>query len=141
MKKIRNNIFETNSSSTNCLVFGENRDEYYIPEKISIIPLYGGRDFCYSDIDSKFTILASCCLEISEFLYLCYKMYEFGVKEIILPKPETFTAYNDRIDIGNWEISVENRNEIANVLKDDILLKNWLFNPESEISGEDDNYL
>ena len=142
MKKVRYKIYETNSSSSNCLILGDKLDEYKIPDKLQIVDFWGGRDFEYSSPDERFTVLASMC-EMSEFLALCYKLYKFGVKEIIMPR-DNFTLYGDNdtyIYIGNAEINESEREEIYSYLKDDELLKRWLFNNESEISGEDDNYM
>lgn len=140
MKLTRYNIFETNSSSTNCLTIGDKLESYYIPETVTLLDLYGGRDFEYSDVDSRFTILASMC-ELDEFLFLCYKLYEFGVKNIILPKPKEFSEpWGRSISIGNWEVNESERKDIKDTLENDEDLKAWLFNPESEITGEDNNF-
>lgn len=138
MKKQRLNVFETNSSSTNCLILGSLEHNYIIPEIIYLIDLNDGRDFVYNDVHSKFSVLASVCDRTAEFLYLCYKVQSFGVKEISFIRLEA--PYGPEINIGNWEIDYEERQEIRSYLDDDELLKAWLFHPESEISGEDDNY-
>lgn len=139
MKKQRLNIFETNSSSTNCLILGDVQDNYNIPETLSLYDLCDGRDFEYRDPDSRFSVLASLCDRTPDFLYLCYKVQEFGVKNIMF---NNIRPYSDctEINICNWEIDYEECQEILSYLNDDNLLKAWLFSPESEISGEDDNY-
>lgn len=139
MRLIRSKIFETNSSSTNCLVLGDIQDTYNIPETLHIYDLCDGRDFEYRDPDSRFSVLASLCDRTSNFLYLCYKVQEFGVKNIVFNSVTPYSGSTE-MNIGNWEIDYEERQEILSYLQDDELLKAWLFSPDSEISGEDDNY-
>lgn len=139
MRLIRPKIFETNSSSTNYLVLGDIQDNYSIPETLHIYDLCDGRDFEYRDPDSRFSVLASLCDRTSNFLYLCYKVQEFGVKNIVFNSVTPYSGSTE-MNIGNWEIDYEERQEILSYLQDDELLKAWLFSPDSEISGEDDNY-
>lgn len=140
MRIIRNKTFETNSSSSHSLTLGSPLSEYQIPKKMMICDLEGGRTFEYSTVDERFSILAS-RLEIDEFFYLCHKLYQFGVEEIVLPNKKTFPYADDFYDfsISNWDIDPEWYDEMHSYLKNDDLLKRWLFSPDSEISGEDNN--
>ena len=142
MRKIRNNIFETNSSSTNSLNLAPpSSQSYYIPEKLEILDLYGGRDFELSTPNEKFSCLAYVCDDISDFYGLCYRLYEMGVKEIVLPHPNNFKYPWNRSRIvprvGEIDDSYE---EIKDILTDDDKIKRWIFDGRSYVEGHDDNY-
>lgn len=140
MKLIREQIFETNSSSTNSFCLAEAKDNYIIPEKLTILDLYGGRDFKLSTVDQKFTCLAYIC-DIEEFFGLCYRLYEMGVKEIVLPHPDHFKYLRDKelifINVGEIDDSYE---DVCEILKDDEKIKRWLFDNNSYLSGHDNDF-
>lgn len=143
VKKIRVNVFETNSSSTNSLVI-EDTSELSIPYKLCILDLgYDGRYFDYRTADEKFTVMAYLCDSASEFFGLCYKMYDAGVQEIVLPNPDSFKYLRDTkdISISCGEID-DSMCELQSLLDDENVeeLKHFIFDNDSYISGEDDNY-
>lgn len=141
-KKIRDGVFETNSSSSNSLSIEPWRDGLVVPERLSYVELEMGRTFEHKGYNERFTVLLSLCGSADDVFKLCYKCYQFGVKEIVLPNPDNYTCYgnSDYIHVSAGEID-DSEYELRECLKDDELLKGWLFNPDSEVSGQDDNYL
>lgn len=141
MKKVRKNIFETNSSSTNTLFIEPWNDDLIIPEKLSYVELETGRYFEHKGCDARFTVLLSLCNSADDVFKLCYKCYKFGVKEIVLPNPSNYICWGNEnnIYVSAGEID-DSESELRECFEDDELLKGWLFNPNSEVSGEDDNY-
>lgn len=140
MLKIRNDVFETNSSSTNSLCISSTNIK--IPKKITVIDnSWGGRNFEIESVDEKFTLMVSLCQTADELLALCYKMYKFGVEVIELPNPKEF--YLDEKDDYLFVSSggeIEDPEELRELLKDEENLKAFIFGEYSYISGEDDNY-
>ena len=139
MKLIRNNIFETNSSSTNSLTLDMDAS-LIIPDTIKMVEVGGSRDFDFNDTDSKFSILAYYCNSLEEFLYLCYKVYSFGVKNIELFKPETHSEISPDYKDWFWCDMGDSEDELVSFINDEESLKHWLFSPDSSISGSDDEY-
>lgn len=143
MKLIRYNIFETNSSSTNSLWIG-NSNNIHIPEKLTLIDLdWVGRDFCYTTVEERFAVLASLCYETRKFLSLCYKIYEMGVKEIILPNPENFPylGENKEPELGRGETD-DCQEELEELFEPghEEDLKHFIFDNDTILEGRDDNY-
>lgn len=140
MELTRLHIFETNSSSTNSFCLANLKDNYIIPEKLTILDLYGGRDFSLHTPDEKFSCLAYIC-EKESFFGLCYRLYEMGVKEIVLPHPNHFKSPWDRKyispNVGEIDDSYEDLKEI---LEDDEKIKRWLFDNSSYVEGHDNNF-
>lgn len=143
MKLIRAGVFETNSSSTNSLWIGDG-SKLNVPDKLYIVDfVWCGRDFDYKTADERFTALVTVCSSIDEFLALCYKVYSFGVKEIVLPNKDTFGNISN---FSNFYLSCgeidDSREELQCLLLDENTndLMNYLFDEESELSGEDDNF-
>lgn len=141
MKKVRKNVFETNSSSTNSLCISLTNIK--IPKKITVIDNSwgGGRNFEIESVDEKFTLMVSLCQTADELLALCYKMYKFGVEVIELPSPKEF--YLDEKDDYLFVSSggeIEDPEELRELLKDEENLKAFIFGEYSYISGEDNNY-
>lgn len=140
MKLVRNNIFETNSSSTNSLDI-DKKATLVVPESIRLVEIGGSRDFDFNDPDSKFSILTYFCEDVEEFLYLCYKVYSFGVKNIILFNPETHKNSIERnYTDWFWCDMYDSKEELRECFEDDDLLKHWLFSFDSYISGHDNEY-
>lgn len=140
MRLIRSSIFETNSSSTNSLDIDMDAT-LIIPESLKLVEIGGSRDFEFNDSDSKFSILAHFCRDLDEFLYLCYKVQSFGVKNIILFNSETLSNPSD-LNYGGWfwcDMS-DSEDELRLCFEDDDVLKHWLFSSDSYISGCDDEY-
>ena len=133
-------VFETNSSSTNTLVLGGKLEDYIIPEILEAVDCGAGRDFNHETVNEKFTCLLKACSTSEEVFGLCYKLYEIGVKEIILPRPNSYDPpYKDgTLYISTGEI-YDSCDELMEIARDKEKLKAWLFNPESEIYGLDDN--
>ena len=141
MERIRDRVFETNSSSTNVLNIASPKDNYCIPEKLTILDLYGGRDFKLSTPDEKFSCLAYVCNDMSEFYGLCYMLYKMGVKEIVLPHPDNFKCpWNETWISPNVGEIDDSYDEIRSILKDSEKIKSWLFNDLSYVEGHDSDY-
>lgn len=141
MKLVRNNIFETNSSSTNSLDIDMDA-ALIIPETIHMVAIGGSRDFEFNDVDSKFSILVYFCRDLSEFFNLCYKIQSFGVKNIVLFNPKTLPNASD-LNYGGWfwcDMS-DSEDELRLCFEDNNMLKHWLFSPDSYISGRDNEYI
>lgn len=138
MIKIRHNIFETNSSSTNSLVLGTEQLYYNKPEKLRVLNLnWDSRDFDYTQPDEKFTVLVSLCDNLSELYRLCYKIYQLGIKEIVLPHPSTFKDDPSYVTVGEID---ESKEELRDIMNDTNKLELFLFG-NSYIHGEDNNYM
>lgn len=141
MKKIRDSVFETNSSSTNSLFIEPWDDSLQIPEKLSYVELEMGRNFEHKGFDERFTVLLSLCNSADDVFKLCYKCYKFGVKEIVLPNPNNYYDWGGRENIYVSAGEIDDSEEmLRECFEDEDLLKGWLFNPDSEVSGEDDNF-
>lgn len=130
MKKIREKVFETNSSSTNSFTLGKVSNDYIVPEELSTTSLEVGRNFCHDTIEARLTILMLLAMWHDRSWELFYRLQRIGVKVIHMD-------INDMENGGTGEIN--NVDEILNVLESDEALKGWLFSSESEISGSDDN--
>lgn len=143
MKIIRFNIFETNSSSTNTLCIGQSPN-VPIPYRLTLIDIgWEGRDFSYGTAEERFSVIASLCNDTRQFLGLCYKLYEMGVKEIVLPNPTTFKHINDKKepDLGRGEVD-ESEDELMSLIEpgNEEELKHFIFDDCTVLEGRDDNY-
>ena len=123
MKKIRNNVFETNSSSTHSITVGENKNGEY-----DILP-----------IEEKLAYMIRCLV--------CYDFNEKNLQDKIKPIQErlhnlgidfelpTYEEYrNGYVDHEDWY-----REEIEEIYKDDDTLLTFLLSDSSYIEGGNDN--
>lgn len=127
----RLNIFETNSSSTNSLCIGSGT--YTVPEKLTIVDLEASRNFYYSTIDERFSVMVYMCYSNPiRYSKLCNLMYKHGVKEID-------DSIGTLIDIGEIDDSMDELEELFDETNEEDLLQ-FIFNNNSILEGEDDNY-
>ena len=123
MKKIRNNAFETNSSSTHSIIVGENKNGEY-----DILP-----------IEEKLAYMIRCLV--------CYDFNEKNLQDKIKPIQErlhnlgidfelpTYKEYKSGfVDHEDWY-----QEEIEDIYKDDNNLLNFLLSDYSYIEGGNDN--
>ena len=143
MKKIRNNVFETNSSSTHSITVGENKNGEYDILPITVNPdWYGefGWEFATWDtIEEKLAYMIRCLV--------CYDYDENTLENRIKPIQErlhnlgidfelpTYEEYrNGYVDHEDWY-----QEEIEEIYKDDDTLLTFLLSDSSYIEGGNDN--
>lgn len=146
MKKIRNSVFETNSSSTHSIIIKNTQEDYEIPKRLEVTRLQQtGRNFLYEGIEERFTVLislADTCNRLDEVLKA---LFNIGIEEVILEKADNstslssfsmtygMTTYLEEIEKSDCEYYL---NEI---MESEQSLKQWIFDPGSYLYGEDDN--
>ena len=143
MKKIRNNVFETNSSSTHSITVGENKNWKYDILPITVNPdWYGEFGWQFETWDTTKEKLA--------YMIRCLVHYDFNednLQDKIKPIQErlhnlgidfelpTYKEYtNGYVDYKDWY-----RKEIENIYKDDDTLLTFLLSDSSYIVGGNDN--
>ena len=147
MKNIRNNVFETNSSSSHSITIadsGELLDTIY-PDENGIITLSGGEWGCevddYNDADTKANYCAVdalyhfteefCNHTLLTMLIDVIKEHT-GAKEVII---EASVDY----DNGNSNIDHQSVGTSLDAFADKETLKRFLFNPESYLYTDNDS--
>ena len=152
MKKIRNNVFETNSSSTHCLTTVK-RNDNYVPQSSKIVVEFISTDDYYSlsSLKEKVSYLVSYI--IREYQYdvrnyrelveeieeddnfkriVKYVMDRYG-KEVVLPEDyegdiEYITEINHQLICSDFnaflrDICDEDRNYLAEILEEDKIIE------------------
>lgn len=151
-QKIRNKIFETNSSSIHSIVIGNNGENVYsnLPEKVRFTGgAFGWEHEVYTDIEDKASYLFTSLLytdtpyeymeNIKRFLSKWGVEAEF---DEIIEKHwsdggvyyETKDGYNDYVDHG-----YENRDLVKQLCEDETFLMNYLFSDASYVETSNDN--
>lgn len=130
MKTIRKGVFETNSSSTNSFVFGKVSNDYVVPKELKTGYVSVGRYFSAESPEEKLTVLLRVADNNGDLNICLETLFKLGIENIILNS--NYTDYWAGSEINDPE-------ELLSIIQDPQEIKNWLFSPESEISGEDDN--
>ena len=146
MRKTRKGIFETNSSSTHSLTINPNKNvsKYPIPNKLEVCRLEDTvHYFCYDTTEEKFTILIILAEGLNRTDEVFKALFKIGIQQLILEKADWVSDNIDiRYGISKYipEIDTYKYEEIYNkIMESTETLMSWLFDPESEISGYDNN--
>lgn len=143
MKKIRNNVFETNSSSTHSITVGKNKNGEYNILPITVSPAWHGEfgwEFeTWDTIEEKLAYMIRCLV--------CYDYNKDNLQDKIRPIQEklhnlgidfelpTYEEYMDGyVDHEDWY-----QEEIEDIYKDDDTLLTFLLSDSSYIEGGNDN--
>lgn len=143
MRQVRNGVFETNSSSTHSITIikkSENQ-EYNIPEVLEVCDIEDGRDFEYSSVEEKFTILVVMADSVNRLEEVLKLLNKIGVKKLIL---STWKAgrYNEGVGIGFSSSYAMDCPDyyVSEIIKSEETLKDYLFNKFSNITGHNNEY-
>ena len=157
MRQIRENLFETNSSSTHVITIANNNDDDFknnLPEKVYMRLGEFGWDFeRYDDIDSKASYLFTAIVyndKVDDYLMKLIKTLEswkIEVEHTPIKKIESeytkgrFYWVNE--EKPNEYFYIDHSDELDDWLKelfaDETLLMNYLFSPESFVATGNDN--
>lgn len=144
MRIIRRSMFETNSSSIHSIVIGDSLPENtIIPDRLEVCELELGRDFAYDTVQKRYTIAIIMAYNAGRLDDLLSMLNKIGVREKILCKATGSSLWLSGAGIeaqSPAEIGTEDCKEyIEEILESEDSLKRWLFSPDSELSGQDDN--
>lgn len=114
-----------------------------IPKKMEVCVLDEGRDFCYDSIAERFTFIVVLAEDRGRLDDLLKMLDNIGVEEKILTKCNGSSLHWDGAGIGAatlCEIDPYDAESYVNeILETEDSLKKWLFSPDSDAFGEDDN--
>lgn len=149
MKKIREGIFETNSSSSHAIGIAKN-GLYSLESPLSLGKiefLYGLKFDCdtnyFTSVNEKFTYLLLLIQELKHddfqnvIKYLSKTLHEFGIKEIYYPENIIVKPSNRYGYIVEWKFDDK---DVSYVRGGDTLVF-ALYNPQFEIKDKDSNFL
>lgn len=143
MKTVRNNVFETNSSSTHSITVCEDNGKYKENLPIKVNPIWYGEfgwEFeVWGTIEEKLAYMIRCLV--------CYDYNKDNLQDKIRPIQErlhnlgidfelpTYEEYMDGyVDHADWY-----QDEIEDIYKDDNTLLTFLLSDNSYIEGGNDN--
>ena len=143
MKKIRNNVFETNSSSTHSITVGENKNRKYDILPITVNPDwnkgFGWQFEIWDTTKEKLAYMIRCLVHYDfnednlqdKIKPIQERLHNLGI-DFELPTYKEYT--NGYVDYKDWY-----RKEIENIYKDDDTLLTFLLSDSSYIVGGNDN--
>lgn len=150
-QKIRNKIFETNSSSIHSIVIGNNGEDVYsnLPEKVVFQGgQFGWEHEVYTDTESKASYLFTSLLytdtpyeymeNIKKFLSKWGIEAEFDEIVMVKYSDDSF-SYKTKEGYSYVDHGYENRDLVKQLCEDETFLMNYLFSDASYVETSNDN--
>ena len=143
---VRTGVFETNSSSNHSLIIVEsemnNKWQGEVPKRLEPVYLEEGRNFSYDTVEEKYTALIVMADRCNKLIDALKMLKSIGVEECILSKYSgEYSAWGIPGIGGPGCGEIDSPEEyVMEIIESEDALKRYLFDAESSLWGEDNNY-